>query len=261
MLVVDGGEELGHEVPARPAVDAAGVDEPRTLGVAGVALVDAGHGFNSTAADTAIFRPGGGMSRSTGTRRIATALVAAALGFVVLIATACGSDDAGTSGGSTTTAPAGEAPAGGATETTPGGGGAAPSTAAPAGPGATTGGAGAAQPPGGQPGGQPGAQAGPAFTGLWAGEYMSTVPANADGTFTVVFEGSAPNYTGSIVIAGLCEPDCPITATVTGNTIGFGSVGPRAVTYKGTVSGSSMSGTYAVGSEGQGEGTWKAVKA
>ena len=86
------------------------------------------------------------------------------------------------------------------------------------------------------------------------------MPPNADGTFTVVFEGSAPNYTGSIVIAGLCEPDCPITANVTGNTIGFGSVGPRAVTYKGTISGNSMSGTYTVGTEGQGNGNWSAVK-
>jgi hypothetical protein len=95
---------------------------------------------------------------------------------------------------------------------------------------------------------------------LWAGEYKSIVPADAGGTFTVVFQGSAPDYTGSIVIAGLCEPDCSITAKVTGNAISFGSVGARAVTYQGTISGNSMSGTYTVGTEGQGHGTWKAVK-
>jgi hypothetical protein len=176
----------------------------------------------------------------------------AALGVFLLLATACGSDDPSTIESPTTLAP-GDTTPGAVTETTLPDGVTAP-------PGATggstqTGGA------GGGPGGTAGPAGAPAgLAGFWAGEYKSTVPANADGTFTVVFEGSAPDYTGSIVIAGLCDPDCPITANVTGNTIGFGSVGPRAVTYKGTISGNSMSGTYTVGTEGQGNGTWSAVK-
>ena len=57
--------------------------------------------------------------------------------------------------------------------------------------------------------------------------------------FTVVFEGSAPNYTGSIVIAGLCKQDCPIAAQVRRNAMAS-EQSARAVTYKGTVPGSSM---------------------
>jgi hypothetical protein len=177
----------------------------------------------------------------------------AAVGLLIVLATACGSDDPSTIEVPTTVVPTDTTP-GAATETPPPADDGTPATGAPGGPTPTDG-----------PGGAPARTAGPAaaptgLAGLWAGEYKSVLPPNADGTFTVVFEGSAPDYTGSIVIAGLCEPDCPISAKVTGNTIDFGSVGPRAVTYKGTISGNSMSGTYTVGTEGQGQGTWSAVK-
>jgi hypothetical protein len=47
---------------------------------------------------------------------------------------------------------------------------------------------------------------------------------------------------------------------VQGDTIRFGTVGSQAITYSGSVSGSSMSGTYQVGS-GAGSGSWSAAKA
>jgi hypothetical protein len=48
----------------------------------------------------------------------------------------------------------------------------------------------------------------------------------------------------------------PLTGTVSGNTINFGTVGSAAVTYTGTVSGDTMSGTYVVG--GSDHGSWSA---
>jgi len=153
----------------------------------------------------------------------ATGRFVAAIAFVSLAATACGggSNDNGTVTGTPTTTAA-------ATATTQ----AAAVTTAPA-------------------------VSGGALAGTWAGEYTQTKPTSDGGTFSVTFEGSAPDYTGTISIAGSCDP-CPITATVKGSTITIGAIGASAITYDGTIAGSSMSGTY---SAGQFEGTWKALKA
>lgn len=151
---------------------------------------------------------------------------AGALGVIVVMAAGCGSDDAGTIDGPTTSA---------AVPTTVA---ATPTTAVASGTATID-----------------------DLTGRWAGEFQATAPTVSNGTFTLEFGGSAPNYTGTIVLAGLCEPSCPITANVAGNAISFGSVGAQAVTYSGTISGNSMSGSYQVGTAGDGEGTWKAVRA
>jgi hypothetical protein len=184
--------------------------------------------------------------------------LACALGVVLIVATACGSGDDDAVETSTSVAQAATTILEG--QTPPPAGPANPATTAPAPPD------GQSAAPSGNGGGAPAGgttapASPPSLVGLWSGEYKSTVPANADGSFTVVFQGAPPDYTGSIVIAGLCEPDCPVTATVNGNAITFGSVGPRAVSYKGTISGNTISGTYTIGNEGQGSGTWKAVKA
>ena len=195
--------------------------------------------------------------RSTPARTVSR--LVGALGVVALLATvACSSAGSPTIEGAATTVAPTQTSEGDATDAAGTAGSATEATAPAAGPDTTTAGPGPGAATGG-PAGSGGLGA-PPLAGLWAGEYKSVVPANADGTFTVVFDGSGSAYTGSIVMAGLCEPDCSITASVTGNTITFGSVGPRAVTYKGTISGDSMSGTYTVGNEGQGEGTWTAVK-
>ena len=49
-----------------------------------------------------------------------------------------------------------------------------------------------------------------------------------------------------------------INGTVQGNTIRFGTVGSLAITYSGTASGNSMSGTYQV--TGAGGGPWSATR-
>ncbi len=54
----------------------------------------------------------------------------------------------------------------------------------------------------------------------------------------------------------------PINGTVHGNAIRFGTVGSTAITYSGTVSGSSMSGTYQLHTtSGTPGGPWSASKA
>jgi hypothetical protein len=156
-----------------------------------------------------------------------TSAIAAALGVVALLATACSSD----SGDTTTTATTAASVA----TTSPGSGAATTTTTAAA---STS-------------------SKGSVLAGTWSGDYNNTTDGST-GTFVVRFEGSSPNYTGSITIPGQCD-GCPITATVTGNTIGFGSVGGQGVTYDGTISGKDMSGTYTVGT-GQSKGTWSATK-
>jgi hypothetical protein len=48
----------------------------------------------------------------------------------------------------------------------------------------------------------------------------------------------------------------PLTGTVNGGAITFGTVGSTAITYTGTVSGNTMSGTYEVA--GSQHGSWDA---
>jgi hypothetical protein len=62
--------------------------------------------------------------------------------------------------------------------------------------------------------------------------------------------------TGSIVLSSPAET-YHITGNVAGSAISFGAVG--SVTYKGTVSGNSMSGTYTVQGSSTG-GSWSATK-
>lgn len=52
-----------------------------------------------------------------------------------------------------------------------------------------------------------------------------------------------------------------ISGTFTGGNIRFGTVGSgAAITYSGTVSGNSMSGTYQVNDSGGDQGQWNANK-
>jgi hypothetical protein len=51
----------------------------------------------------------------------------------------------------------------------------------------------------------------------------------------------------------------PLTGRLEGSKITFGTVGSLAITYTGSVSGTSMSGTYKVAG-GQGSGSWSATK-
>ena len=94
--------------------------------------------------------------------------------------------------------------------------------------------------------------AGGSLTGTWSGTYSGAY----HGTFTLHWTQSRSRLTGTITISSLGRMN--ITGSVRGSTIRFGTVGnANAITYSGSVSGTSMSGTYKTGGAG---GSWRAHK-
>jgi len=90
------------------------------------------------------------------------------------------------------------------------------------------------------------------LSGTWSGTYSGTF----NGTFTLKWSQTGPALKGTIDLS--TAGTVPINGAVTGNTIAFGTVGSTAITYTGTVSGDSMSGTYHVA--GGGSGDWSATR-
>jgi hypothetical protein len=92
-----------------------------------------------------------------------------------------------------------------------------------------------------------------ALSGTWHGQYGGSY----QGTFVLHWLESGSKLNGHI---NLSNPGgaLPIHGTVNGGSIQFGTVGSYQITYTGTVAGSSMSGSYKVGSS-QG-GNWNASK-
>jgi len=90
------------------------------------------------------------------------------------------------------------------------------------------------------------------LSGTWSGKYSGAFT----GTFTLKWTQTGPALKGTIDLstAGTLN----LSGVVSGNTITFGTVGSTAITYTGTVSGDSMSGTYQVA--GSGGGNWSATK-
>jgi len=96
-----------------------------------------------------------------------------------------------------------------------------------------------------------------ALSGKWSGHYSGSF----DGDFTVRWHQTGAHLHGTIHLSNPGNT-MPINGTVHGSTISFGTVGSMAITYSGTVSGSSMSGTYKVHSaNGTSGGPWSASKA
>lgn len=94
--------------------------------------------------------------------------------------------------------------------------------------------------------------AGGSLTGTWSGTYRSAY----HGTFTLHWTQTNSRLTGTIKLSSVGRTN--ITGSVRGSTIRFGTVGnASAITYTGSVSGKSMSGTYKTGGAG---GTWSAHK-
>jgi hypothetical protein len=94
--------------------------------------------------------------------------------------------------------------------------------------------------------------AGGSLTGTWSGTYSGAY----HGTFTLHWTQSKSRLTGTIKLSSVGRTN--ITGSVRGSTIRFGTVGnANAITYSGSVSGKSMSGTYKTGGAG---GTWSAHK-
>jgi hypothetical protein len=90
------------------------------------------------------------------------------------------------------------------------------------------------------------------LTGTWSGTYGGAY----HGTFTLHWTESKSRLTGTIKLSSVGRTN--ITGSVRGSTIRFGTVGnANAITYSGSVSGKSMSGTYKTGGVG---GSWSAHK-
>jgi len=90
------------------------------------------------------------------------------------------------------------------------------------------------------------------LSGKWAGRYGGTFT----GTFTLNWQQTGSKLHGTITLSS--SGTVPVNGTVEGGAIKFGTVGSNAVTYTGTVSGNSMSGTYDTPSGG---GDWSAHRA
>lgn len=94
------------------------------------------------------------------------------------------------------------------------------------------------------------------LSGTWSGHYSGAF----SGTFTLTWQQAGSTLSGTIKLSSGERPTS-INGAVTGNTIRFGTVGSTAITYSGTVSGTSMSGTYTIKTgTGSAGGPWSANK-
>ena len=90
------------------------------------------------------------------------------------------------------------------------------------------------------------------LSGTWSGTYGGAY----HGTFTLHWKESGSKLTGTIKLSN--PKSAPsIKGTVHGSSIRFGTVGGAAITYSGSVSGNSMSGSYHTPGGG---GLWSAHK-
>jgi hypothetical protein len=93
------------------------------------------------------------------------------------------------------------------------------------------------------------------LSGKWSGQYSGAFA----GTFNLNWHQSGSKLNGFIQLSSPGTSQ-PINGSVAGSTIRFGTVGSSAITYTGTVSGSSMSGTYRVHDGAGSRGNWSASK-
>lgn len=90
------------------------------------------------------------------------------------------------------------------------------------------------------------------LSGQWKGQYGGAY----NGTFVLHWQQSGSSLSGKITLSSP-PSTADVNGTLHGNSITFGTVGSLAVTYTGTVSGGSMSGSYSTPSGG---GSWSASK-
>ena len=94
------------------------------------------------------------------------------------------------------------------------------------------------------------------LSGKWSGQYDGAF----QGTFVLDWQQSGSNLSGTIKLSSESGTD-DVNGTVNGGTLSFGTVGSQAITYSGSVSGDSMSGTYKVQTpNGSVGGSWSATK-
>jgi hypothetical protein len=85
------------------------------------------------------------------------------------------------------------------------------------------------------------------LSGNWIGGYDGTF----SGTFSLNWKQTGSKLAGTINLS--TAGTVPVNGSVKGDAIKFGTVGSTAITYTGTVSGDTMSGTYSTPSGG---GSW-----
>ncbi|HET6210385.1 MAG TPA: hypothetical protein VFD94_08380 [Jatrophihabitans sp.] len=90
------------------------------------------------------------------------------------------------------------------------------------------------------------------LSGSWSGQYSGAFT----GTFTLTWTQTGSTLAGTITLS--TSGTVPLNGTVSGSHISFGTVGSAAITYSGTVSGNSMSGSYQI--NGAAGGPWSATK-
>jgi hypothetical protein len=97
------------------------------------------------------------------------------------------------------------------------------------------------------------------LSGTWSGSYHGSF----SGTFRLTWQEIGQSLSGTIMISGLGNAPTSIHGVVHGSSISFGTVGSKSVTYNGSVSGSSMSGSWKISAGGRsiGGGSWSAVRA
>jgi hypothetical protein len=93
---------------------------------------------------------------------------------------------------------------------------------------------------------------GAGVSGKWSGQYGGAY----SGTFNLHWIQSGANLHGAIKLSAPANT-LAIHGTLNGGSIKFGTVGSVAITYTGTVSGGSMSGSYNTPTGG---GSWSANK-
>jgi hypothetical protein len=96
------------------------------------------------------------------------------------------------------------------------------------------------------------------LAGSWSGQYSGAF----SGTFALTWTQSGNSLNGTIKISGFGNSPETIQGTVDGGSIKFGTVGAsNHVTYTGSFSGGSMSGTWQVAATtGSAGGPWSASK-
>jgi hypothetical protein len=94
------------------------------------------------------------------------------------------------------------------------------------------------------------------LSGSWSGQYSGAY----SGTFSLTWQQSGSSLSGTIKISSFNNTSENINGSLQGSAIEFGTVGSQAVQYSGTVSGSSMSGTWKIGANGTEGGSWSATK-
>lgn len=94
------------------------------------------------------------------------------------------------------------------------------------------------------------------LSGRWSGQYSGAY----QGTFTLRWRQSGSGLSGHIRLSDPSET-LSLHGRVSGGAIKFGTVGSTAITYSGSVSGNSMSGTWQIHSTaGSAGGHWSAAR-